>query len=314
MEGTGIMNNIMDNKIVKILILGRIQFLAAGFLLFVFGALFALAVGAHFSIARFLFGYLIFFCAHLSVHYSNDHFDVHVDSLQKKTLFTGGSGVLVDNPDLIKTSRNIALVLIALSLIFCVVGILAFGFPIWLFGLVVLGNLLGWFYTAPPVKMVYRGFGEISTAFTFGILAPMMGFIIVSGGLSSRVLVMLFPMLSFGFASVLAVQVPDIEGDRMANKLTLVSRIGRKKAFYLIGALLILPTLYYLVFAFISRVDTVVDFSVLFFFSLITLIVGLTVIYAHPTRKSRATMLVNLTLISYILFFMLTNAYLIATV
>ena len=79
---------------------GRFPFLAAGFLLYLTGALFAVRTGTPFSLFSFLAGYLVCGSAHLSVSYSNDYFDRHTDDPSKRTAFSGGSGILVEHPGL----------------------------------------------------------------------------------------------------------------------------------------------------------------------------------------------------------------------
>jgi hypothetical protein len=59
-------------KMIKLLKVARIQFLIVGLALFVFGALWAVLLGATFSPLRLLFGYLVILPAQLSVHFSND--------------------------------------------------------------------------------------------------------------------------------------------------------------------------------------------------------------------------------------------------
>ena len=67
----------------------RPQFLTAGLALFVFGALRVILLGAPFSLARILPGYLILLPAHLSISYSNDYIDVDVDRFGKPTFISG---------------------------------------------------------------------------------------------------------------------------------------------------------------------------------------------------------------------------------
>jgi 1,4-dihydroxy-2-naphthoate octaprenyltransferase len=66
---------------------GRFPFLAAGFLLYLTGALFAVSTGTPFSLLPFLAGYLVCGSAHLSVSYSNDYFDRHTDDPSRRTAF-----------------------------------------------------------------------------------------------------------------------------------------------------------------------------------------------------------------------------------
>ena len=104
------------NDTLKIIKLGRFQFILGGFLFFCCGALFALLLDAKFNLNIVLFGYLALFLAHLSVSYSNDYFDLKVDSFGKPAKFSGGSGILLENPELREFSKWFALILIFLSL------------------------------------------------------------------------------------------------------------------------------------------------------------------------------------------------------
>ena len=87
-----------ESPMIKLLQIARPQFLISGLALFVFGASWAILLGAPFSLSRILLGYLVLIPAHLSISYSNDYFDVEVDKYDKPTLFSGGSGILVNHP------------------------------------------------------------------------------------------------------------------------------------------------------------------------------------------------------------------------
>src|SRR5512141_971199 len=116
---------------IKLLQIARPQFLISGLALFVFGASWAILLGAPFSPLRILFGYLVLMPAHLSISYSNDYFDVGGDKYDKPTLFSGGSGILVNHPRLRTLSLWTA---IALMLLYLVLGItfrIIFSLPIW---------------------------------------------------------------------------------------------------------------------------------------------------------------------------------------
>jgi 1,4-dihydroxy-2-naphthoate octaprenyltransferase len=105
------------SQMIKLLQIARPQFLISGLALFVFGASWAILLGAPFSLLRILFGYLVLMPAHLSISYSNDYFDVQVDKYDKPTLFSGGSGILVNHPGLRKPALWVAIALILISLV-----------------------------------------------------------------------------------------------------------------------------------------------------------------------------------------------------
>jgi 1,4-dihydroxy-2-naphthoate octaprenyltransferase len=156
----------------KLLRVARPQFLMAGLALFVFGVCWAILLGAPFSLPRMLLGYLVLLPAHLSISYSNDFFDVDVDRHGKPTFFSGGSGVLVDHPELRNPAKWFAIALILCSLAFGILFQIVYSTPIWFSGLVLLGNLLGWFYSAPPLRLAYRGLGELAMILSIGLLIP----------------------------------------------------------------------------------------------------------------------------------------------
>jgi 1,4-dihydroxy-2-naphthoate octaprenyltransferase len=71
--------------------------------------------------------------------------------------------------------------LIALSLITALIFHLRFHTPWYFLAMVLVGNLLANFYAAPPLRLAYRGPGEVSTMFAAGILTPGMGYICAFG-------------------------------------------------------------------------------------------------------------------------------------
>lgn len=143
------MNYNLDT-IVKIIKLGRPMFLFDGFLLFVIGALLAVIFNAEFNLSKFLFGYSILLLCHLAVHYSNDYYDSKTDKFFGPSPISGGSGILIENPELKEFSKYFAVLLnfssVALAAVFTVIYSYTIGF----FLLALFGNLLAWFYTAPP--------------------------------------------------------------------------------------------------------------------------------------------------------------------
>lgn len=227
-------NNILGtfilNKLQLILRMGRIHFLTFGFLLYLLGFFIALLNNNNLDITKFIFGYLPFSFAHLSVSYSNDYFDQKTDKTSNKTMFSGGSCVLVEHPELQKTALKISVMLIALSITSSIAFTLAFNYPYWLILFVTTGALVGWFYSAPPLKLSYRGYGEIATMIAVGLLMPGMGYFIAAGTITLQILLFTIPLLFYGLFFIITVELPDLENDKASNKKTLVVRLGRQKA------------------------------------------------------------------------------------
>lgn len=302
------MDNVRRNTLLNIIKLGRPQFLVGGFLLFSVGALLALLFNAEFILGKFVLGYSILFLAHLSVHYSNDYFDVKTDAFGDPTAISGGSGILVKNPELKPFSKWFALSLMSLSMIFAAVFTVVFSYTIWFFLFVLFGNLLAWFYSAPPVKLVYRRLGEISTALT-GFILPGMGYFTFKGTIDLPFLIFALPLVFLQLFFIISVEMPDMEGDKLGGKRTLVVSRGREFGFKLILISAILVTLSFLLISFTGFYPSTMDFRILSLISLIPLSIGAFEVVKKPLDKEAATKFSSLNVASLFLVVILMDIY-----
>lgn len=299
--------------LLRIIRMGRMHFIFPGLLLFVFGALLAVLSGAPLSWSRLALGYLVFMPAHLGMNYSNDYFDAEADRHSEPTLFTGGSHVLVDYPELKPVAGAIALLLAALSLMLGILFVRHYFFSPWLLAYLVFGNLVGWFYAAPPVRLSYRGWGEISTMLSLGLLIPGMGYLVMKERLDATLALVAIPMVLYGLAFIISVEIPDMEADRRAAKWNFVARSGRETGFMVIATALALAMLTFLALS-TFRLSLPLDTRILGFASLLPLLPGLAGFARRRARRGEATRIVNTLLVTLIVFLMLADAYLVALV
>lgn len=297
---------------IKLLQIARPQFLISGLALFVFGASWAILLGAPFSLSRILFAYFVLMPAHLSISYSNDYFDVEADKYDKPTLFSGGSGILVKHPGLRKPALWIAVSLILISLILGIAFQIIYSFPIWFLGFVVLGNLLGWSYTAPPLKLVYRGLGELSMIFSIGLLIPVFGYLVTSGRINQDGFLFSLPLMLYGLAFILTVELPDMESDRLGRKMTWVAQNGRGFGVTVIVASFLLATLFFFLFPLLSARTYPLDFHFLGVLSLLPLGAGCIGLLKKPSEKQSATGVVNMIMITLAVFLILVDGYVVS--
>jgi len=250
----------MDTReLLQFIRLGRFRFLLSGFIPFSAGALLALLLGARFAPAQFLLGYAAMAAAHLSVHYSNDYFDADADRFVEPTAISGGSGVLVENPGLKPAALRAAVALMVVSVLIGCVLVAVYAYPAIFLAFAVGGNLLGWFYTAPPLALAYRKLGEVTNMITFGLLMPGAGYFVAKGALDPPFFAFALPLLLYGLIFIVSVEIPDMEGDIAGGKPTLVARKGRIYGFGLIAVAAALATATLLLFAY-SGIFSPVDF------------------------------------------------------
>jgi 1,4-dihydroxy-2-naphthoate octaprenyltransferase len=302
-EGRGVL--------VDILRLGRFHFLFGGFLLYALGSLLYLASGHHFDSGRFAFGYAILFCSQLSVSYSNDYFDTEADSHSEPTPFSGGSGVLVENPHLSRISIALSLALMAASTLLAVAFVVVFAAPAALVLFSVAGNLLGWYYTAPPLSLVYRGWGEAAMMVTVGLLVPGFGYYVLAGGLDMPFYIMSPLLMMMGLIFIVNVQTPDMEADIKGGKRTIVTLRGRRFAFRFPVLLYLMAVGYLCLMGWMTRAVLDVDLWLIAALALVPTGVSVAGMIASPVDRRGAARASTSSVASLFFFVMLVDAYLI---
>jgi 1,4-dihydroxy-2-naphthoate octaprenyltransferase len=300
-----------SNKMNGLFRVARLQFLVAGVALYVLGGMLAVLAGGSFSFMRLLLGYLVILPAQLSVHFSNDYFDVGSDRPGRPTLISGGGGVLLEHPELREPVKWIAVGLILASLLMGIIFLWIYAIPAWLFGCMVLGNLLGWCYSAPPFRFSQRGWGEVCYTFIAGLLVPGMGYLATKGRLDAGGLFFLTPLLLYGLASILSVEIPDVEDDRLAHKGTWLARMGRAAGFTTIGGLLIAATGYFFLAPTFFTLPGFFDTRVVGLLSLLPLSAGLTGMAKRPLERDEATRIATGIVVSLAIFSFLVDGYLV---
>lgn len=297
------------STISNIITLGRFQFIFGGFMFFCAGALFALLLNAEFNLTKLIMGYAALFAAQLSVSYSNDYFDVEVDKLQEPTRFSGGTGVLIKNPGLRKFSKNFSLLLIGISITLASVTTIIFNLPLSFFILILSGNVLGWYYSAPPLKLSYNGLSEIATVLT-GFIVPGVGYVVLMGKLDLAFLIFTLPLMFYELFFILNVEIPDMEADSEGGKKNLVVNHGRKFGFILAATAALISTLIYL-FTAQTGLYSNLNWFVITIFSLIPLGIGILSAIKRPVKRIHAIKWVEYNIISLSVLIILINAYLI---
>jgi 1,4-dihydroxy-2-naphthoate octaprenyltransferase len=276
-------------------------------MLYLMGTLLSIHGGADFRLAEFIFGYFILGTAQLSVSFSNDYFDRHSDRNSVKTPFSGGSQVLVEHPELERTALKIAVFLLGFSVVGNALFTVVYAYSFWFFIFVFLGSLIGWFYTAPPLKFAYRGLGELATVLAIGVFIPGMGYFVASGTLDYLFYVFIFPLACYGLFFILTVELPDVECDTVAKKRNIFVKWGQKTGKNISVFANILGTISLLAKSLTGAAKTF-DPTLIAVFSVLPLIASIT---GTKARKSNVDKQVIFNIASLIIFLFLTDTILI---
>jgi 1,4-dihydroxy-2-naphthoate octaprenyltransferase len=199
----------------------RLHIVAGGFLAFMLGAFLGLVNGGKFDPLHFVLFYAVIFFGDLSTHFSNDYFDYEKDLHNRKKTVFSGSKLLVTNPSMLRPARSVSVVLLLVSVLLTALSV-ALGFAPLELLLVGLGvNFLGWFYSAPPLRLVSHGLGETVIALAVGLGIPAAGYLSTVGRFDGWFALFLFPFLMYGFMLALCLEASDIEGDSLGDKKTI---------------------------------------------------------------------------------------------
>jgi 1,4-dihydroxy-2-naphthoate polyprenyltransferase len=215
----------------------RLQFYPMAWLAYWLGALAAVQPAGAFRPAPFWCGLACLFFIETAAVLTNERYDFETDRRNRNFgPFTGGSRVLVDgklSPREIDYGIAAALGLAAIS---GAAVILATGADVRaLLALVVL-TVLALGYTAPPLRLSYRGLGELDVGITHSLGAVLCGFAFQGGPWTAvQPWLLSLPLCLAVLPSITLAGVPDHDADRLAGKGTLAVRTGVPGA-YVIAA------------------------------------------------------------------------------
>ena len=301
-------------KLKLLLRLARLHFLVFGFMIYSMGFLLAVSNGAPFDVTKFGFGYVIFGCAHLSVSFSNDYFDRKADANSVHTTFSGGSRVLVEHPQLEKFAFRSAIILVAASAIAAALFTFIFDYSVCFLVFAVLGGLLGWFYTAPPLKLAYRKLGEVATVLAVGLMMPGMGYFVAYGHIDLFFSIFVFPLSCYGLLFILTVEMPDIDADRAGKKINALVKWGVKTGVSISFCSALVGTLSLAVIHFSGVFTGILDVGPLAMFSALPLVGAASGFNGNFNRRQRLTRHLNTNMTAMVLFVLLLDSYILAQV
>jgi len=216
------------------------------------GAVVAWQAGAPFQgglLALILVGMMF---ANIGTNFTNDYFDYRsgVDKRDRGRVYKQGAEVLYDNPLAESGSVDgfaayffspqaiLASALAAFAVTAAVGLYLTFRVDWRILPVGLVGAAAGFFYTAPPVKFGYRGFGDLICFLGSGPF-PVLGTYFLFTGRLSWTAVLAGVLAGLWVDAILYIgNVPDADADRAVGKTTLSTLLGRR-------AVRVLAPLYY---------------------------------------------------------------------
>ncbi|MFH8487721.1 prenyltransferase [Streptomyces longisporoflavus] len=202
--------------------LARVKFLFQSMMVTGFGVGLSVHLTGSFFVQWYVLTLAFAWSTHLMTHFCNEYFDLEADRANTRpTAWTGGSRVLVDGLLTPATSIGAAFVLLFAAMALTAVmpsptaRLLACAL-----------TALAWFYTAPPLRLNYRAWGEVTCATVLYGMGPLLAAHLQAAQWS--------PLLLWSTALVAALQVlrclimnlADIEGDTLVGKRTLAGVLG----------------------------------------------------------------------------------------
>jgi 1,4-dihydroxy-2-naphthoate octaprenyltransferase len=201
----------------------------------------------------------------LGANLLNDFYDARgSDPLNiRLTPFSGGSRVIQEKQ---LRPTNI----MTLSVVFF---ILALGAAIWLvyegkyliIPLGLLGLLAGWSYSAPPLQLMSKGWGELAIFFAFGPLVTLGSYYVMTDAFTLTAFMIGFPQGFLITAVIWINQFPDYEADMAAGKKNLVVKLGPGLSRYLYSIIMLMS------FAFVIFLISIMGQSYLIMISFISI-------------------------------------------
>ncbi len=177
---------------------------------------------------------------HFGLNMIDDAFDyLHFVDLAypgNQNPYTGGSRVITQG--LLSVRQVIWGAVVCFGITAAIGFYLAYakGWPVLAIG--IFGLLCSIFYTVPPIKFGYRGFGELGLLVNFGPVIGLGAYYVQAGRFSLEPLAVSL-VLGFMMWSMITInEIPDYEDDRRAGKMNLVARFGKETGIVLyIGGL-----------------------------------------------------------------------------
>ncbi|MCK5314941.1 MAG: prenyltransferase [Anaerolineales bacterium] len=208
-------------------------------LVFSWGILMALVRGSSWSSFSYLIGLGAAILISVSIHFVNEYADYETDKLTVRTLYSGGSGALQDSGLDKNLAFRGAIPPVVLGFTIAVLGLIYGHLPNQALYILGLAAFFGWGYSLQPLKLAWRGWGELDNALLGAWLLPIYGYTVINHRVDSFIMAAAAPFAMLAFVNLLATHWADRQADQSVGKFTLVTKlpVPRLRFLYLLTML-----------------------------------------------------------------------------
>lgn len=215
----------------------RFYFVVPSILPAMLGGVMAWAMGYSVQVFHFVLTVIGVTLNHFGLNLVDEVLDFrHAVDLKKgdeKNFFTGGSGVLpeglLDDKDMLKAAAAFFILTAAIGIYLAY----ACGWPVLFLGL--FGMACSIFYTMPPIRYGYRGFGELGLLVNFGPVIVMGAYFVQARSFALEPFIASWVPGLMMWSMIIINEIPDYEADTQGGKWNLVARFGRETGVVLYG-------------------------------------------------------------------------------
>jgi 1,4-dihydroxy-2-naphthoate octaprenyltransferase/putative NADPH-quinone reductase len=286
----------------------RLQFYPMTFFAYGIGAFAASDLQGKLDVSVFVLGYLLLFMIEVIVVFNNEYNDRETDKRNRfYSPFSGGSRVLVSGliseVALNRAMLWLGVICLLLTFLVAVLAPTATYIPV---VLVLTLAVIAISYTAPPLKLSYRGVGEFVVAFTHSFAVIICGFVFQGGSIGRlEPWALGLPLFLSIAPAIIMAGVPDMVADEQVGKKTLAVRLGRVKASYTAALFVILSCCAAILLTGWSYIDAA--YGMVIYLALIHALVLVCMLFAYARNANKPDRIdgILVAALSYIMWFAL---------
>ncbi|MDW7681440.1 MAG: prenyltransferase, partial [bacterium] len=215
----------------------RYHFVPPSLLPAILGGVLAWAIEGVFQSWYFLIVVIGVSVNHIALNMTDDYYDfknsVDLSGNGEENPYSGGSGTLTSG--LIAPEKMFRAFMLGYG-ITILLGLYLTAMRGWVvFAIGAFGMGCAYFYTAPPIRYGYHGFGELSQLVNFSLTIGLGAYFVQAQSFSVEVVMAVLPLGFMMFSMITINEIPDEQQDREAGKMNLVVIFDARTAVWLYG-------------------------------------------------------------------------------